>query len=115
VETKTMLNTRSQSDSVISLFSGAGGFSYGFANAGLIPICGAEIDKDACATYEENIKSTCHNIDLSAVKPSFFRDISGPKEPFAVIGGPPCQGFSTAGARDSNDSRNQLIFNYLRM
>jgi DNA (cytosine-5)-methyltransferase 1 len=108
-----MLNTRSQSDSVISLFSGAGGFSHGFANAGLIPICGAEIDKDACATYEENIKSTCHNIDLSAVKPSFFQEILGPKEPFAVIGGPPCQGFSTAGARDVNDSRNQLIFNYL--
>lgn len=110
-----MLNTSSQSDSVISLFSGAGGFSFGFANAGLKPICGAEIDRDACATYEENINSTCHNIDLSAVKPSFFRDILGLKEPFAVIGGPPCQGFSTAGSRDPNDSRNQLIFNYLRI
>ncbi|MDP2879910.1 MAG: DNA cytosine methyltransferase [Sulfuricella sp.] len=110
-----MLSARSQSDSVLSLFSGAGGFSYGFASAGLPPICGAEIDKDACATYEENIGSTCHNVDLSAVEPSFFRDVLGPKELFAVIGGPPCQGFSTAGARDAQDPRNRLIFNYLRI
>lgn len=105
----------SQADSVLSLFSGAGGFSYGFANAGLSPICGAEIDKDACTTYEENVGSTCHNIDLSVVEPNFFRDMLGSKEPFAVIGGPPCQGFSTAGARDVQDPRNQLIFNYLRI
>jgi DNA (cytosine-5)-methyltransferase 1 len=32
---------------------------------------------------------------------------------FAVIGGPPCQGFSTAGARIADDPRNRLIFNYL--
>ena len=105
----------SQSDSVLSLFSGAGGFSYGFANAGLAPICGAEIDKDACASYEENVGSTCHNVDLSVVEPSFFRDFLGLQEPFAVIGGPPCQGFSTAGARDAHDPRNRLIFNYLRI
>ncbi|MEQ1662135.1 MAG: DNA cytosine methyltransferase [Thiobacillus sp.] len=110
-----MLITNSKSDSVLSLFSGAGGFSYGFANAGLPPICGAEINRDACATYEENIGSTCHNVDLSVVEPSFFRKLLGAKEPFAVIGGPPCQGFSTAGARDAQDPRNRLIFNYLRI
>lgn len=104
-----------QSDSILSLFSGAGGFSYGFSNAGLPPICGAEIDKDACATYEENVKSTCHNVDLSAIDPRFFREVLGSQEPFAVIGGPPCQGFSTAGARDEQDPRNRLIFNYLRI
>ena len=104
-----------ESHSVLSLFSGAGGFSYGFANAGLPPICGAEINADACATYEENIGSTCHNVDLSEVEPSFFRKLLGASAPFAVIGGPPCQGFSTAGARGVNDPRNQLIFNYLRI
>lgn len=104
-----------KSDSVLSLFSGAGGFSYGFANAGLTPICGAEINKDACATYEENIGSPCHNVDLASVAPSFFRAFLGAKEPLAVIGGPPCQGFSTAGVRDTKDPRNQLIFNYLHI
>lgn len=107
--------TRSQSDSVLSLFSGAGGFSFGFANAGLPPIFGAEINQDACATYEENIGSTCHNVDLSVIEPCFFRGLLNGKEPFAVIGGPPCQGFSTAGTRDATDPRNRLIFNYLRI
>ena len=110
-----MLIADTKSDTVLSLFSGAGGFSYGFANAGLLPICGAEINKDACATYEDNIGSTCHNIDLSAVEPRFFRELLGAKEPFAVIGGPPCQGFSTAGVRDAQDPRNRLIFNYLKI
>jgi DNA (cytosine-5)-methyltransferase 1 len=110
-----MLITRIQSDAVLSLFSGAGGFSHGFSIAGLSPICGAEIDKDACSTYEENLGSTCHNVDLSAVEPSFFRKVLSSKEPFAVIGGPPCQGFSTAGARDVKDPRNRLIFNYLKI
>lgn len=110
-----MVATRSQSDSVLSLFSGAGGFSYGFARAGLPPICGVEIDKDACATYETNLRSPCRNLDLSIVEPGFLKSMLGPKEPFAVIGGPPCQGFSTAGARDGQDPRNRLIFNYLRI
>ncbi len=110
-----MFTATTKSDSVLSLFSGAGGFSYGFANVGVAPICGAEINQDACATYEENIGSPCHNVDLAAVEPSFFRALLDTKEPFAVIGGPPCQGFSTAGARDTKDPRNQLIFNYLRL
>lgn len=110
-----MLIATTKSDSVLSLFSGAGGFSYGFVKAGLAPICGAEINSDACTTYEENIGSPCHNVDLASVEPSFFRELLGAKEPFVVIGGPPCQGFSTAGARDKRDPRNQLIFNYLRL
>lgn len=105
----------SQSDDVLSLFSGAGGFSYGFSQAGSKPRCGAEIDKSACATYEANVGSTCHNVDLSGVSPTLFkRELCG-KEPFAVIGGPPCQGFSTAGPRNSGDPRNRLIFNYFRI
>ena len=103
------------SDGVLSFFSGAGGFSYGFAQAGLKPICGAEIDDDACATYERNIGSSCHNVDLSSISPDFFLKAAGRLEPFVVIGGPPCQGFSTAGARDASDIRNKLIFNYLRI
>lgn len=105
----------SQSDHVLSLFSGAGGFSYGFSMAGLKPLCGAEIDKNACASYEDNVGSTCLNVDLSEVAPDLFRDMLGRKEPFAIIGGPPCQGFSTAGPRNAGDPRNRLIFNYFRI
>jgi len=103
------------SDHVLSLFSGAGGFSLGFSAAGLKPLCGAELDKDACATYEINVGSTCHNVDLSCTPPSFFKFLLGGKSPFVIIGGPPCQGFSTAGSRNAEDARNKLIFNYLNI
>ncbi len=110
-----MHHSPAQSDDVLSFFSGAGGFSYGFVLAGLQPLCGAEIDQNACATYEHNVGSRCHNVDLSSIDPAFFLNLTGGKSPFAVIGGPPCQGFSTAGSRDASDPRNRLIFNYLRI
>lgn len=104
-----------QSDKIVSLFSGTGGFSYGFSSVGLKPLCGAELSKDACLTYEDNVGSPCHNVDLSTVSPSFFKELLEGAQPFAIIGGPPCQGFSTAGPRSADDPRNRLIFNYLQI
>ncbi len=104
-----------RSDNVISLFSGAGGFSFGFSNAGLKPVFGAEIDTDACESYENNVGSTCHKVDLSSVDPGYFKKILKDKSPFAIIGGPPCQGFSSAGVKKEGDPRNSLIFNYLKI
>jgi DNA (cytosine-5)-methyltransferase 1 len=99
--------------SVISLFSGAGGFSYGFSQAGLKPLFGAEIDADACKSYELNVGSPCHGLDLGTVEPRLLKEMAGGQNPFVIIGGPPCQGFSTAGPRNAADPRNRLIFNYL--
>ncbi|GAA3673696.1 DNA cytosine methyltransferase [Acetobacter lovaniensis] len=100
---------------VVSLFAGAGGFSSGFSQAGLKPLFGAEINADACQTYQENVGSPCHQLDLSTVDPSHIEMLTGGKRPFVVIGGPPCQGFSTAGPRNFADPRNLLIFNYLNI
>jgi DNA (cytosine-5)-methyltransferase 1 len=100
-------------NTAISLFSGAGGFSYGFTQAGMKPQFGAEIDADACASYENNVGSPCHQLDLANVRPSYIKELANGKSPFVIIGGPPCQGFSTAGPRNASDPRNQLIFNYL--
>lgn len=100
-------------DSVISLFSGAGGFSLGFAQAGLKPIVAADIDADACCTYQDNLGGEALNVDLSDTSSAFHKFIAGVREPLAIIGGPPCQGFSSAGAKDGKDTRNKLIFNYL--
>lgn len=103
------------SDDILALFCGAGGLSYGFGMAGAKPVAGAEIDPDACRTYQKNLGSACFELDLGKVDPDFFVQTLGNSEPFAVIGGPPCQGFSTAGARKASDPRNQLIFNYLEI
>jgi DNA (cytosine-5)-methyltransferase 1 len=109
----TIMHT--QSNDVLSFFSGAGGFSFGFSLAGTKPVAGAELNRDACATYEANLGSTCLNVDLSTADPAIFTKVARNKEPFAIIGGPPCQGFSTAGSRKSDDPRNQLIFHYLQI
>lgn len=98
---------------VVSLFSGAGGFSYGFLQAGLKPGFGVEIDPDACRTYELNVGSPCHEMDLGTIAPCVLKRMTGGQPPFVIIGGPPCQGFSTAGPRNASDLRNRLIFNYL--
>lgn len=98
---------------VISLFSGAGGLSQGFAQAGLKPIFGIDINHDACITYENNLGIPCHNLDLGASNNSELLNLLSPhQDVLAVIGGPPCQGFSSAGSRNGLDPRNLLIFNY---
>jgi DNA (cytosine-5)-methyltransferase 1 len=101
------------SECVVSFFSGAGGLSLGFANAGIKPVFGVDINSDACSTYESNLGIPCHHLDLSNKDFSKLLNLLAPyQDVLAVIGGPPCQGFSTAGNRNKFDPRNQLIFNY---
>ncbi len=98
---------------IVSLFAGAGGLSSGFAAAGMKPKVAVEIDRDACATYERNLGFAPLQLDVAG--PSTIEAITasiGNKPVDAVIGGPPCQGFSTAGGRWADDPRNRLIFSY---
>ncbi len=77
------------SEGIVSLFSGAGGLSLGFALAGLKPVLGVDINYDACGTYESNLGIPCHNLDLNAFDKCSLIDLLTPyKEVFAVIGGP---------------------------
>lgn len=103
---------------VVSLFSGAGGLSRGFAEAGLCPMLAVELDEDAVATYGANVSNAVIRADIGAEADRIVREVEarkGRRDVFAVIGGPPCQGFSTAGARDHSDPRNRLVFSYLEI
>lgn len=100
-------------ETIVALFAGAGGLSSGFAAAGLKPKVAVELDADACATYERNLGVAPLQMDIA--NPATIEAVSasiGPGPVSAVIGGPPCQGFSTAGGRWADDSRNRLIFSY---
>ena len=73
---------------VVSLFSGAGGLDLGFKLAGNDIVWANDIDKDACATYRENIGDHIVCEDIKDI------DIASIPAADIVIGGFPCQGFS---------------------
>ena len=98
--------------SCIDLFSGAGGLSRGFMDAGYDVVLGVDFDDAALKTFKENhgsaeaLKLDLFNHDNIDVVVDKLKETG--KKIDVLIGGPPCQGFSVAGPRDLNDKRNQL-------
>lgn len=102
---------------VIDLFSGCGGFSYGFESAGFHVVLGVDNDKMALETFKANHKnSKTLMVDLHDDK-SVDRIIAEVKEHKidVIIAGPPCQGFSLTGARQKNDDRNKLFYSVFKL
>lgn len=83
---------------VLDLFSGAGGFSYGFQKAGFFVAAGVDFDPASVLTHGYNFlsKSVCENI-TDIVDPLQFIQSLGIPRVDVIIGGPPCQGFSQIG------------------
>lgn len=104
---------------VIDLFSGCGGFSVGFEKAGCRIIKAVECDKSIAISYSHNHPNTIVLADdiCKVDNEEYFLS----KEADIIIGGPPCQGFSMAGARIReknafiNDPRNYLFRHYVNI
>ena len=100
----------------IDLFSGAGGFLRGFLNAGFRPLFSVENWSPAIKTHKKNYpKIPIITKDIRSISDKEFEDIKGEDSIDVVIGGPPCQGFSTIGSRNPDDERNNLILEFLRV
>lgn len=105
----------------VDLFSGAGGLALGFIWAGWQPIVANEIDESFLKTYQANIgdKAILGDIRDAGVFDSLIEACErnrSPRLPLLVLGGPPCQGFSTAGNRRSMaDERNWLFRQYKKV
>ena len=110
----------------IDLFAGCGGLSLGLHNAGWKGLFAIEKNKDAFATLKYNLienkrhfdwpnwlRKRNHNID-SVIENHKGKLQSLRGKVTLVAGGPPCQGFSTAGARRESDKRNDLVDSYIR-
>ena len=106
----------------IDLFAGAGGFTCAAHDAGVDVIAAIEFDKKAANTYRKNfIERQGKNIqlfneDINEVNPKALRESLNLTvgELDMILGGPPCQGFSTHRINNSgvNDPRNQLLLRY---
>lgn len=102
---------------VIDLFSGAGGLSLGFLQDGYTLKKAVEFDSSIANTYKRNypkvdmIVDDIKNIDQAGLFKKGDANV--------IIGGPPCQGFSMAGARIRNgfmdDPRNYLFKHYFNV
>lgn len=102
------------STSMLELFSGVGGLSYGFELAGYDVIAGVDVNEDAVDAFEENHDSRGIVCDLATMPPQEFEekyDIH-PADVEIVGGGPPCQPFSTASVNMGDDERNNLVFRF---
>ena len=99
----------------IDLFSGAGGLSYGFQEAGFRVLLGIDNDQKALETFERNhkgAKSICGDITQVTYEKD-IKPLIGEKTIDVIIGGPPCQGMSLSGPRKFDDPRNKLYLSYL--
>lgn len=107
---------------VLDLFSGAGGMSEGFIQAGFNIPSATDFSKEAAETYvnrhlQLGYKINFFNGDIKKLlmDKGAFKKLIGDINFDVVVGGPPCQGFSLSGKRSKNDSRNLLLMEYLKV
>lgn len=101
----------------IDLFSGAGGMGLGFKWAGWESLYANDIEKRFLETYSRNVHANTilGSISESSVFDELIETALMEKEknrdrPFWILGGPPCQGFSTAGKKRTMDDPRNLLF-----
>ena len=98
---------------LLDLFCGAGGLSLGFERHGFRVVKALDFAKHAIDTYNLNRKEKVAEVkDIKTVDEKY---ISGLGRIDGIIGGPPCQGFSTAGQRIIDDERNVLYREYFKI
>ena len=100
---------------VIDLCCGMGGLSLAAQNVGMKPRIGVDTEPSALKTYANHFKDAItlneDITDMNTIKnvKKHLKSVTSDNDYVIVISGPPCQGFSMAGPRDSTDSRNQVL------
>lgn len=98
---------------LLDLFCGAGGLSLGFERNDFEVVKAIDFAKYAIDTYNYNREHKVAIVkDIKEIDEEYLKDIG---EIDGIIGGPPCQGFSTAGHRIIDDERNALYREYFKI
>jgi DNA (cytosine-5)-methyltransferase 1 len=93
----------------VDLFSGCGGLSLGFQNAGFEILAAFDKWEPAVKVYRDNFNHPIYDTDLGSEEGlEFVKSL----KPQMIIGGPPCQDFSSAGKRDETLGRADLTISY---
>ncbi|OYV05577.1 MAG: DNA (cytosine-5-)-methyltransferase [Verrucomicrobiales bacterium VVV1] len=108
----------------LDLFCGCGGFSLGLERAGLKCLGAVDFNHEAIEVFRANFKKVPHALekDLTAFSPLELAALIGADQVDLIVGGPPCQGFSSArqvdganhGDRLKDDPRRHLYKEFLR-
>ncbi len=91
----------------IDLFCGVGGMTLGFMRAGLEAVAAFDNWESAVRGYRRNFVDHIHQVSIT-------EDLELPAATL-IVGGPPCQGFSSAGTRCADDHRNTLVAVFARL
>jgi DNA (cytosine-5)-methyltransferase 1 len=117
----------SSAPTFLDLFCGCGGFSLGMERAGFQWVAAIDFNPEAIATFRVNFpqlpEDRVRQEDLTRFRPADLAKIIGGEKVDVIVGGPPCQGFSTVRQRDGanqgtarfvEDARRQLYREFLR-
>jgi DNA (cytosine-5)-methyltransferase 1 len=129
---RTLRNSIAAANTYIDFFAGCGGLSLGLGFAGWKGLFAIEKDPMAFSTFKRNLvddgapymhfndwpnwlTKEAHTIENILEDTKALKHLNGIKGKVTLVaGGPPCQGFSVAGARNGNDPRNLLVFKLIQ-
>lgn len=98
---------------IIDLFCGIGGLSLGFEQTGFEVISAIDMWEDAVVTYNHNRKKKVAKVEtVEEFNEKELPGIASTQQIIGIIGGPPCQGFSTVGRRVVDDPRNKMYIEF---